>query len=166
MKLVGWPQYYWPSTAATGVMAEANSVAHKLADTAINALRASAYTTGGENVYRFKCAGSSKWAWMKSNDAWVDSSASWGLLIGGSKKNAMTTVNTFSSVGSYSTFTQTWIDYYHGGTGGSNDRYFMGHGQFDCYNDSPTGQRCFKGGQHGYGQAWTDCEVYLLVATA
>ena len=86
-----------------------------------------------------------------------------------------TTASEMASIASWATFTKGWIDYLYltnGATGNDDDRYFMGHETFDCYQQS--GVRCFKGaykpgagntnGYYNNYKRYTNCEVFLAVS--
>jgi hypothetical protein len=165
-KILAFDDYYTPTIDTFGDLSVG---AGKVTDNEVNELRSGSPTYNGRNVYMFKCSKADKYAFLYSSRNYVDTTTSWNLNDGGDKApNALRT--TPCHTGSDHTFSQYWIDYLYGGSGGEScNRYFVGHGNFDCYSVG-GGVRCMKGGSSG-GQGSCAggysmlgfCEMFLLV---
>merc|ERR1711920_442120 len=116
----------------------------KLADASINAIAAG--RDGYKRLYRLKSSDNGNAVYLRSNEAYDDMKATWGMK-GGSATKACLSVN-YKSCKTWASLPGHGLDLLHSspGIGGQScQRYFMGHGGLDCW-PSNGGYRCVRGG--------------------
>ncbi|CAK0794555.1 unnamed protein product [Prorocentrum cordatum] len=142
--------YSFPLTAgAYGDMSSAVGSGHaKLSDSDINSMALE--MDGYSHIYQIRssdCPHTVADLYVKTNDTYVDTSASFGLT----KENTLIGLGTsYHSVTTWATLLSTThgIDLVHSSPSLDADsccRFFFGHGATDCWN-GPSGYRCVNGG--------------------
>jgi len=139
-------EYSFPlTTGAYGDIDSAVGSSHaKLTDPDINAMAAA--LDGYSHIYRIKSSDCPEYLYVKTNDAYVDTSASFGLT----SENALVGLgSSYGSVPTWATLPGHGIDLrWTSPILTPTDtccRYLFGHGATDCYS-GPSGYRCVNGG--------------------
>jgi hypothetical protein len=162
-KILAFDDSYTPTRDTFGDLSVG---AGKVTDCEVNKLASGSPTPYADlNIYMFKCEKADQYAFIYSDRPFQDEESNWNLMVKG-YPNALRDIPCAPEYDHK--FSQKWIDYLYGGAGSETcNRYFVGHGTFDCYQEK--GVRCFKGGSKG-GNGTCDypyaklgfCSMYLL----
>merc|ERR1712150_98600 len=123
----------------------------KLADTEINTLAEP--LDGYSNVYMMRSDAANKWVYLRSNNPYVDTLKSFGMMQTEKAKQCL--ANAYSDCTMWATPSPGFpspgfIDTYHSEPRLTNhwlNRYFVGHGSNDCYQGTHN-TRCVNVGNH------------------
>jgi hypothetical protein len=124
----------------------------------------------GRRVYRIKSLKkAAKYAYISVAEEHDDTKASWGMVTRSSFIKLADDKLDCSNTNGWGKFTHAWVDLLYSTPRQATedcDRYFMGHGRFDCYRKPNMNVRCICGGSRCNPRSYPmldDVEVHVLV---